>query len=173
MRELTLHPDCKIGPITGVSATIEATAQGCAVRFVLDGDIAAIKVPEPAKPIREDLLWQTTCAEIFWQPEGDTYYREFNLSPSGKWAVYDFTDFREGMANAPADGVDISCEVTATRLQIAAEMACDLPVPADVALNLIVEGLDGYLYNWALAFPPGEYEFHSAICRQFRVEDRP
>ena len=53
---------------------------------------------EPANRARADELWQTTCFEAFLEPRAATAYREFNFSPSGDWAAYDFDGYREGMA---------------------------------------------------------------------------
>ena len=46
----------------------------------------------------------------------------------------------------------------------------ELPAPAQVALNAIVEHPGGGLQFWALAFPPGKPEFHSEACRQLIIE---
>lgn len=172
MKSLTLHPDCATGPILKVSAMLEPSSEGCSATFKLEGDISAIKVPKRDEPERTDYLWKTTCFEIFWQPDGGTYYREFNLSPSTRWAAYDFDDFRENSRDAPADSVAISCTRDAGQLVLEAEIASELPVPAAVALNAIVEDKEGNIQFWALAFEEGKAEFHSETCRQLRVEKR-
>jgi hypothetical protein len=173
MKSLTLHPDCNAGPITSVSAEIAATDGGCRARFRFDGDITAIKVPTAAHGERTDNLWKTTCFEIFWQPRsgngGDTYYREFNLSPSSLWACYDFDAFRAAMRDAPVEAISISCLHNDQSLTLEADIASALPTPADVALNAIVEDKDGNIQFWALAFADGKAEFHSEVCRQIRL----
>ena len=172
MRSLILHPDCTSGPIQSVTASLEATPDGCKAVFKLEGDIAAIKVPRQEEAERTDNLWKTTCFEIFWQPDGGSYYREFNLSPSTRWAAYDFDDFREGMRDAPADSVAIACTRDAGQLVLEAEVISELPAAANVALNAIVEDKEGNIQFWALAFQDGKPEFHSETCRQWRVESR-
>lgn len=171
MQSLVLHPHCPPGPITSVEAEIEPTAQGCRARFRFSGDIAAIKVPETAAPERMDNLWKTTCFEIFWQPESGTYYREFNLSPSTRWACYDFDDFRLNSRDAPAE-VDIACTHDGHELVLTAEIRSELPTPAAVALNGIVEDRDGNIQFWALAFQEGKPEFHSTTCRKLHLAGR-
>lgn len=169
-----LHQTCDLGPIKAVTALLTPTPVGCDAEFRLEGDIGAIVMPEPAASERMDNLWKTTCFEIFWQPIGDTYYREFNLSPSGRWACYDFDSFREGMRDAPVDAISIACSISRSddfgQLILKASIAAELPDPAQVALNAIVEHPDGGLQFWALAFPPGKPEFHSEACRQLIVE---
>ena len=103
MRDLILHPHCRPGRITRAAADIRPTAEGCTARFRFEGDIAAIKIPETQEPTRSDELWKSTCFEIFWQPENGTNYREFNLSPSTRWACYEFDDYRSNMRDAPAE----------------------------------------------------------------------
>lgn len=171
MHSLVLHPHCSAGPITRVEAEIEPTETGCRARFRFAGDISAIKVPEPAEPERMDNLWKTTCFEIFWQPENGTYYREFNLSPSTRWACYDFDDFRLNSRDAPAE-VEIECSHDDTELILTAMVHSHLPTPAAVALNGIVEDRDGNIQFWALAFEDGKPEFHSTTCRKLHLAGR-
>lgn len=170
MHPLMLHVACDLGPIRAVTAAITATAQGCEAEFRLDGHVTAIIVPPHAPPERMDNLWQTTCFEIFWQPLGGTAYREFNLSPSGRWAAYDFDSFREGMRDAPVDAIAIACVNHDQGLVLKASIAAVLPAPAQVALNAVVEHADGGKQYWALAFPPGKPEFHSEANRQLIIE---
>ena len=174
MQPLMLHRSCDLGPIKAVTADIIATPNGCEARFRLEGGVDRIVLPEAGPSVRTDDLWKTTCFEIFWQPIGGTNYREFNLSPSGRWAAYDFDTFREGMRDAPVDAISLSTAMGASNgsgeLELKASIASALPAPAQVALNAIVEHEDGELQFWALAFAPGKAEFHSEACRQKIVE---
>lgn len=170
MQPLMLHQTCDLGPIRAVTAQIHATSKGCEAEFRLDGRIGGISLPAPGPSIRTDNLWQTTCFEIFWQPLGGTYYREFNLSPSGRWAAYDFDAFREGMRDAPVGAMALGCSHSDDELVLKATIVADLPAPAQVALNAIIDDGYGNLQFWALAFSPGKPEFHSEACRQIIIE---
>ena len=170
MHDLVLHPACATGPIERVTAAIAATSGGCRARFRLDGDIARIKVPLHAASDRMDNLWKTTCFEIFWQPHGGAYYREFNLSPSSRWACYDFDDFRLNGREAPVSAISVVCSSDGSSLELEASIASDLPIPANIALNAIVEDIDGNIQYWALAFADGKPEFHSEVCRTLTLE---
>jgi hypothetical protein len=165
-----LHVSCDHGPIRAVTASLTPTKQGCEAEFRLDGAIEGIVLPPVAALARRDNLWQTTCFEIFWQPLGGTAYREFNLSPSGQWATYDFDSFREGMRDAPIEAIAIACSCDEVGLVLKASIAASLPDPAQVALNAIVEHRDGGMQFWALAFAPGKPEFHSEATRTLIVE---
>lgn len=167
MNPLVLHPTCAAGSIHEIEAAIETTPTGCRAVFVARGDVARIALPAVDQPGRYDNLWKTTCFEIFWSHDG-TSYREFNLSPSTRWACYDFDAFREGMRDAPAE-VEIAVEVTNGELRLAADIHSDLPVPATVALNGIIEDADGVNRFWALAFRPGAPEFHASECRALEL----
>ncbi len=170
MNTLMLHQTCDLGPIHAVTAAITATPAGCEAEFRLAGQVPAIILPTPTAPERADNLWQTTCFEIFWQPLGGTFYREFNFSPSGRWAAYDFDSFREGMRDAPVDAIALACSHDANGLVLTASITADLPGPAQVALNAIVEHADGAKQFWALSFAPGAPEFHAEATRQLIVE---
>ncbi|NCP13269.1 MAG: hypothetical protein GW858_03775 [Sphingomonadales bacterium] len=170
MHPLMLHRACDLGPIRAITASVTATTQGCEVEFRLDGHIPAIILPPPAPPARRDNLWKTTCFEVFWQPLGDTCYREFNLSPSGQWAAYDFDSFRKAIRDAPVEAIAIACSHTDNGMALKASIAAKLPDPAQVALNAIVEHPNGAMQYWAMAFPPGTPEFHSEACRALIIE---
>jgi hypothetical protein len=169
MKSLVLHPHCAASSIVKIEAEIEARPTGCRALFIASGDVARIKMPQlQTDRGRYDDLWRTTCFEIFWQPAGGKFYREFNLSPSTRWACYDFDDIRVGMRNASAK-VDIDVTATADTLRLEAHIESDLPVPATVALNGIIEDADGVNRFWALAFQDGAPEFHSETCRNWAL----
>ncbi|MEP5939024.1 MAG: hypothetical protein ABJ239_11910 [Erythrobacter sp.] len=172
MHNLILHPDCKAGPITGICASIQPSEAGCRAQFFLNGDVSAIKVPVHLPSSRQDNLWKTTCFEIFWQPDGGSYYREFNLSPSSQWACYDFDDFRRNSRDALVENIAIACAHSSDALMLSADIASELPLPGQIALNAIVEDKDGNIQFWALAFQEGKPEFHSETCRSLQMGPR-
>ena len=57
-------------------------------------------IPKSSEPWRADELWRTTCFEAFLMAEDGAGYREWNFAPTGNWAAYDFTGYREGMERA-------------------------------------------------------------------------
>ena len=170
MHSLVLHPECAAGPIRSVTASLSPTDEGCVAEFRLHGDISQVKVPEQAIPVREDFLWKTTCFEIFWQPDGGQWYREFNLSPSSKWACYDFDDFRLNSRDGSVQAIAVASCYSDEELVLRASVASELRDPAQIALNAIVEDTEGNIQFWALAFPDGKPEFHSEVCRAMRLE---
>lgn len=170
MQPLMLHQTCDLGPIRAITADIRATSTGCEARFRLEGDISRIAIPEAAASQRADELWQTTCCEIFWQPIGDTRYFEFNLSPSTQWAAYRFDRYREGMEDFPVDAIHVSASQESDGLDLTAQIAAELPAPAQVGVTAVVEHEDGAMQYWAMAFARGKPDFHSEACRQWIIE---
>ena len=171
MENLILHPSCTPGAIHTITACVTPTATGCRAVFDAVGDMAALLIPPRCAPGRYEDLWKTTCFEVFWQAneDGDEGpYREFNLSPSTRWANYDFDAFRQGSRHGPAE-VAISVSLSDTMLHLEAEITAELPLPAQIALNAVIEDKDGTIGYWALAFPAGKPEFHSQMNRVLRV----
>ncbi len=68
------------------------------IEYQLFGDLNAISIVPPVKePSRQFHLWEATCFEFFVGIPGDRNYWEFNLSPSGDWAVFALDDYRQGL----------------------------------------------------------------------------
>ena len=169
MHSLILHPDCAPGPVDGLRAALLPTQDGCTIRFVLRGQVERIILPPPSAAERADNLWQTTCCEIFWQKEGVAAYREFNLSPSSRWACYDFDDYRLNPRDGAVEAVAIQCHHTQDELILDAQITTQLPLPAFVGLTAVVEIDDGTLQYWSLAFAKGKPDFHHADCRSLHI----
>ena len=90
-------------------------------------------------------------------------YREFNFSPSGEWAVYDFRGYRNGgvLENELAPGIVV--HRTMDRLELGAEICQRLLPhgrPLRLGLSAVVEDAAGKLSYWALRHTPGKPDFH-------------
>lgn len=74
------------------------------LQYKVLGPIDKILIPAPAKEARfHDLLWQSTCFEVFLQEGSQTAYEEWNFSPSGDWANFRFSEYRQRtMENIPS-----------------------------------------------------------------------
>ena len=95
------HPDHPPLEVSAVEARIiGAAGHWLRLRWRIEGAERLITPPFAGKS-RADNLWQTTCFELFLRPEGEDSYVELNLSPSERWAAYDFASYREGMAERP------------------------------------------------------------------------
>ena len=94
---LKCHPSTRPSAVRAIGVLVRRPA-GAELRmtFRLDGDIRRIRVPSPGAPRIAAQLWRHTCFEAFIAMEGQPAYHEFNFAPSGEWAVYAFSGYRNG-----------------------------------------------------------------------------
>jgi predicted GIY-YIG superfamily endonuclease len=166
---LFLHPHLSALPVQPFS--LEARFARSRLRFILTGPVSALRVPPPATPARRDELWRHTCFELFARtPNG---YVEFNLSPSGEWAAYRFSGYREGMAEWETSPPRIQVSRSEHRLDLAAQLQLPDRVQA-IGLSAVIEELNGTKSYWALRHPPGDTpDFHHPDCFALEVSPPP
>ncbi len=166
---LICHPDTPPSCVSAVHVELIGSApfDELMLRFsIFDGQ--DVVVPVPASPGRTDGLWNTTCFELFVKPCGSTSYVEFNASPSGQWAAYNFDDYREGMKDqslAVAPNIE-SVEETGKTLcyDVDVDFSEIPPGAVHLALSAVIEETGGTKSYWALAHPPGAPDFHHPDC---------
>src|SRR3954466_2253054 len=117
---LWADPAYPCDPIEAIHVTVERASRTLLhFRYVVVGDISHLRIPAPAPPIRTPRLWEATCMEAFLRAEGENAYLELNFSPSGQWAAYAFSHYRQGMTNAPLPAApDIRVSRSADRLDV-------------------------------------------------------
>ncbi|MEO5605375.1 MAG: DOMON-like domain-containing protein [Novosphingobium sp.] len=126
-----------------------------------------VVLPRFAGKGRADGLWKTTCFEFFLQPLGSNAYIEFNLSPSERWAAYDFTSYRAGMAERPLPHEPTCTARVGQSMMIfdAAVPAASLPqLPWRYGLSAVIEEQGGVISYWAIAHLDGKPDFHAPAC---------
>ncbi|WP_291839338.1 DOMON-like domain-containing protein [Brevundimonas sp.] len=117
-----------------------------------------------AERSRRDGLWEHTCCEAFIEFEGGYY--EFNLSPSGDWAVYQFTGYRAGACSPEIAAPVVQAHRNGDLWQLQAFIdLSDLPLlrheqPWRMGLSAVLETKDGEKTYWALAHPSDKPDFH-------------
>ena len=163
MPSLVRHPDTPSGAIQAIDAELDRAPDGAIATFRIKGDIAKLVIPPAVQPRRTDGLWKTTCFEIFAAGEG-AGYREYNLSPSGQWAAYDFDDYRTGMRDVSAD-VELKVSCIDSCLELIAKIVAEFPNPILIGLTAVIEETDGAISYWSTAFAPGKPDFHAAEVR--------
>ena len=174
---LTCHPETPSAVVRSVEAHVRKLPHGMlAVAFRVEGDIDRLRVPEPRSPRRADRLWEHTCCEIFVSSMLPAY-AEVNLSPSGEWAAYAFSRYRE-RAEEPAD---LHPQITVRRsdmtLELDASVALDvLPCVASqkeisLALSAVVEDAQGMLSYWALEHPGSKPDFHHPQAFALKLDE--
>ena len=121
-------------------------------------------IPKSAEPGRIDELWRTTCFEAFLRGEEDAY-REWNFSPSGDWAAYDFAAYREGSGEPEVAAPYIRMEDNMTWWAVGATIATGAEQSWHLGLSAVLEEKDGTKSYWALAHSnPDKPDFHLADC---------
>src|SRR5690606_5952303 len=117
----------------------------------------ALVLPGFAGKGRADELWRTTCFELFVKDRKGAGYAEFNFSPSGRWAAYRFSGYREGMAELePARAPDVTSSAGEFLFILTATLdAAVLENAGAAGLSAVIEEKDDTKSYWALAHPPG------------------
>ena len=146
------------------SAAFSATAT-TNIWFGIGAPASRFVIPEPVEPRRADELWQTTCFEAFLRVPGTKSYRESNFAPSGEWAAYDFTAYREGRTDPEVAAPYIRVEDNFTWWAFGATISVDAKGAWEFGLSAVLEEKDGPKSYWALAHPAGDKpDFHDAAC---------
>jgi hypothetical protein len=163
---LSCHPRSTCHEVTAIAASVSVTEEsGLRAGFVLEGVLAALRIPEARPARRVDGLWRHTCFEIFVMADSDPAYREFNVSPSGEWAAYGFRGYREGGTPIAEAAPVIQVRKDGDRLSVGIELGGNcLPRGRDLRLGLsaVVETGDRALSYWALRHPAQQPDFHHA-----------
>ena len=163
--KLVPHPDfpCAALGLIEVEVT-RASPTSLALAYRARGRLADVVLAPPAAPLFTDELWRTTCFEAFLKPEGGEGYVELNFAPSGEWAAYGFSGYREGMSplELPTPRIEARRGDEAFELDVTVEFADLLPPgPCRVAISAVIEEKSGAKSYWALAHPDGRPDFHA------------
>jgi len=157
LAKLVPHPQVIQGPIAELTVMLERQGDVLWLRYVAEGDVDAVDWPDDQPGGRADRLWEHTCFEVFIETADG--YREFNLSPSGQWAAYSFTAYRQGMVDAIETARIAGLD--GAEGMVALEAFIPLPPsPGRLALAAVIEALDGSKTYWALAHPSDKPDFH-------------
>jgi len=165
--QLLPHPQHMPVQVSAIEARIvRFDPNWLSLRWKVEG-AGALVLPPFAGRGRADGLWRTTCFELFVRSGRDEGYAEFNLSPSERWAAYDFDRVRDGMAEraCPHDPVCTPRGGRTTLIFDAAIPAAALPpLPWHYGLSAVIEEAGGHISFWAIAHPPGPPDFHNPAC---------
>lgn len=162
--ELKPHPDSDTHAVSGVQAVLERQPGRFLISYIIGAPADALVLPIPAMPCRKDGLWESTCFELFLRDAGPEYL-EFNFSPSGQWAAYGFSGYREGMRPLPLEAPPI-IEIGNQTGRYSLSVALRLPgaAPPGFGISAVIEARGGARSYWALAHPQGKPDFHHADC---------
>lgn len=173
---LRCHPLSENGFVEGIAVQVDrAEGERLRVKFTLHGLINQIHFSQIAQPERMDELWKDTCFEMFWGGPGQGGYFEYNFAPSGQWAAYAFTGYRQGMTELSCAPPRIDC----SKGEKIFEMTVNLDLPealhdmdAMVGFSAVIADKSGRISYWALAHPPGKPDFHHKDCFALQLDAR-
>ena len=167
--DLKCHPSTRADAVRAIKVVASRTAGGeLRMNFRLDGDISRIRVPSPGVSRIGKELWRHTCFEAFVAVEGESAYHEFNFAPSGEWAVYAFSGYRNGdLLENELLRPDIAVRSTGDRLELDAVVRLDARSAIHrrsslrIGISAVIEASDGFSY-WAVSHPRDKPDFHDA-----------
>jgi hypothetical protein len=164
---LTAHPSTPNYDVRSLAVQLRVEEPDILVfQYSLVADMSRVRVPVSGAGGRADALWQHTCFEAFVAARDAPGYHEFNFSPSGDWAVYRFSAYREEMSRAE---IGRAPEISVHRRDDGLELESAVPIGqlADldvsrlrVALAAVIEDENGGLSYWGLQHAPGKPDFH-------------
>lgn len=140
------------------------------VRYTLTGPIEQVLLAKPTeRPSRKDELWLETCFELFLRQK-DTVapYLEFNFSPSGDFAIYLFSGYREGVTRpvtpwipAICAQMDGHCLTLSTQIPITAiRSLLGANDGLEAGLCSVLKAHDGSFAFFAAHHPAEKPDFH-------------
>lgn len=169
--ELLRHPDSQSSAVSRIRVSAHRAVNGkLALAFIIEGDLEHFLLPAVSERRRLDGLWRHDCLEAFIAPMEGSPYLELNLSPSGDWAAYRFSSYRQGMEEADIPMPGFARDTFEGRLECRIDLdlcgADFLDPVADwkLGLSAVTEAADGSLDHWALAHPQGRADFHHRDC---------
>lgn len=137
------------------------------IDYMVEGELNRINWPRTTQGSeRCHELWRQTCFELFFGIKDNGAYWEVNLSPSGLWNVYCFTDYRTGMREEKAidqpvchvatdgDLLSLSCTVDFKGL---IDDCSDL----EVGVSSVLQTIDGSASYWAIDHYGRKPDFHN------------
>jgi hypothetical protein len=153
-------------PDLEVIGTISRRDPFLLIQFTLLGAVDQVILPAPSDaPQRKDNLWESTCFEFFLGIKNAPSYWEFNLSPGGDWNIYQFDDYRQGMAEELAyPELPFTTETESDAFSLSLKLDLDEIIPVGRVLNVgicaVTQLKDDKITHWALKHPSTKADFH-------------
>ena len=175
---LICHPDTPGKAVRAVAVEVSLSfEEGFALRYIVDGAVADLVLPHGEGELviadsATDGLWESTCFEAFLTEEGQPDYTEFNYSPDGRWACYQFDDYRSLLRPDDLAPWLMESEREVGRYVLRVEPGIFPDTGSKLALSAVIEEVDGTKSYWALRHPAGKPDFHHPDCFALTLEAR-
>lgn len=160
-RRLLCHPRTPCVAVHEVTAEVGIDGPDIVVDYRIMGDIQKLRVPNAGMRIDPDRLWEHTCCEMFVAPARGEAYVEWNFSPTGQLARFDFVSYRRrSPSSAPAAArVSIAAQPAELRLEARAPLGSSGD-SVRISLTAVIEDAAGGLSYWAMRHPCDRPDFH-------------
>ena len=133
-------------------------------RYAVAGEIDRLRIPARGERLDPDRLWAHTCCELFVAPASGDGYLEWNFSPTGQVARFEFSAYRTRSSSPGASTVvgdsTVSVHDRELRLEARVPLPPHLGDTARIALTAVLEDASGTLSYWALRHPCDRPDFH-------------
>jgi hypothetical protein len=172
---LACHPAMPADSIMSVKAACDISTQRMLrLRYHINISKHLLVVSDKQVPERTDNLWETTCFEVFLAAVNKQEYMELNLSPSTRWAAYQFSEYREGrmdlaLSTAPEIHIDMRDSHFALEANVQLPPEFEHSVFA-IGMAVVAEESSGRKSYWALKHQKSEPDFHDRSCFTLKLE---
>lgn len=158
---LRTHPAWPAENVSRILVEASRRRDRLRLHFSLEGNIAKLRLPPLERSARADRLWEHSCFEAFVRTGFRSDYLELNFAPSGRWAIYGFSDTRAGKRDAALEPSKIEIWSDHVSLHLRTEIA-GLSEDGDwrLGLSAVIEDESGRTSYWALAHPSAKPDFH-------------
>jgi hypothetical protein len=163
---LTCHPATVCTAVRSMRVEVHRNHGALELQYQVEGEFENVLVPLATASRRTHELWQHTCFEAFIRRAGSEAYIELNFSPSGEWAIYRFTGYRQSMmaVESTAPRIGVHREGGMLRLDAVVELEAlhELPTEGalELALSAVIEESNRRLSYWGLVHPTTMPDFH-------------
>lgn len=164
-RTLKRHPETPSDPVAEVSVEVGLEAPNVlVVCWRIVGDMHRLWIPDADASLDPERLWAHTCCEMFVAPAADEAYVEWNFSPSGQVARFEFAGYRRRRPSSSSAAAHARSSVAIEPRELRLEARAPLPPSADdsprISLTTVIEDAAGALSYWALRHPCERPDFH-------------
>ena len=165
---LSPYPASRPSPVRSIVVGAVRHENSLLLNYRVDGDLGAVRMPELLPPVHTDDLWRHTCFEAFVGSTVSGEYCEYNFSPSGAWAAYQFSGYRAGMQPLKGGGLpNFAFDMLDGDLVLTAQvdlgwMQLQQAGTARLGVTAVIEDRSGVLSYWALRHPAEKADFHHA-----------
>lgn len=176
----SLSPFLPCAMVASLECSVEVSKSGLQLQYNLTGELDAIMWPgqspvsKAPSEVRTWKLWEHSCFECFISSANENAYFEINLSPSGDWNTFHFTNTRENMREASDLVVKDLLFEPISRDQIRLSASLDFIKTSIDSFNLInlcsvIEDSKNGCHYFAVQHPENRPDFHN---RDFFVENQ-